>query len=76
MNNFESCCFSKTSLTFIIYLRLIYFRFRECVHEWEGRRKRERERISSIFLAEPQVGLQLITLRSLPRVGHLTNCTT
>ena len=50
-----------------LFLRFIYFRERERACEWKGRQKeRERENIQvdSPLSTEPDVGLDLMTLRS------------
>ena len=64
---------------FIIYLLKRFIWERD--HEQEGQREREREiQADSMLSAEPDMGLDLKTLRSGPelksRVGHLTHWAT
>ena len=61
--------------------KIIYLREREKGHEWKEQKERERDsQADSMLSAEPDPGLDLMTLRSWPklkpRVRYLTNCTT
>ena len=61
--------------------RFTYFYFREWGEGWRGRGRVKREfQADSMMSTEPTVGLDLITLRSLPeqksRFSYLTDCAT